>query len=455
MRHSSVSLFIWIAASITACFPVFADDWNRFRGPNGTGITSDAAPVKWSNTEAMKWKIELPGYGVSSPIVVGDRVFATCYSGYGTPDNRGSMSDLKRHLVCLDRSSGKTLWTKTVDAVQPEDPYEPPGVTSHGYASHTPTSDGKMVYAFFGKSGIYAYDLDGNEVWHASVGTGSGPQRWGSAASPVIHDDLVIVTAAEESESLFAFDKTTGKQVWTSPSAGLQSTWGTPVIASTEQGPELVVSVPGELWGFNLETGKLRWYSRGTSDSSASSSLAIADGVVFAVGGRGGDAVAVKVGGKGDVNESAVVWDANIQGRFASPIAYRNHLYTVNNDVMCCFDAATGKQIFQERLPASAAAPAAGGQDQGRRGEGGGFGGGGGGSGRFGGTQYSSPIVADGKLYITLKSGAVHVVAATPEFKVLATNQIIGDNSGFDATPAASQGQLFLRSGHYLYCIGE
>jgi outer membrane protein assembly factor BamB len=451
MRHSALHSFLWIAASLALVCPVMAEDWSRFRGPNGTGITTDSAPVKWSDAKGIKWKTELPGYGVSSPIVVGDRVFVTCYSGYGTPGSSGSMSDLKRHLVCLDRNSGKTLWKKTVDAVLPEDPYEPPGVTSHGYASHTPTSDGKMVYAFFGKSGVYAFDLEGNEVWKAAVGTGSGRQRWGSASSPVMHENLVIVTAAEESESLVAFDKTTGKTVWTSPAEGLQSTWGTPVIASTEKGPELVVSVPGEVWGFNLETGKLRWYSRGTTDESASSSLAIADGIVYAVGGRSGDAVAVKVGGKGDVNASAVVWDASIQGRFASPIAYKGHLYTVNNDIVCCFNAANGEQIYQERLPetpSSAVPPAGqGGPNEGRRG------GGGGGGGRFGGTQYASPIIAAGKLYITLKSGAVHVVEAAPTFKVLATNLITGDRSGFDATPAASQGQLFLRSGNQLYCV--
>jgi len=436
-------------ALIAGVSPCFGEDWNRFRGPNGTGVTSDAAPVSWSNEAGLKWKTELPGFGVSSPIVVGDRVFVTCYSGYGIPagsdgdgGDGGGMSDLKRHLVCANGETGKTLWTKTIDAVLPEDPYSPPGVTSHGYASHTPTSDGKLVFAFFGKSGVYAFDIEGNEVWKANVGTGSGPQQWGSAASPILHKNLVVVTATEESESIVAIDKTSGKTVWTAPAEGLQSTWGTPVIAATASGDELVVSVPGEVWGFNLETGKLRWFARGTTDSSASSSLAIDNGIVYAVGGRGGDAVAVKVGGKGDVNDSAVVWDAKIQGRFASPLAYKGHLYTVNGDVVSCFNAATGEQIYQERLPATQAAEAPQEPSDGRRG-----------GGRFGGSQYSSPIIADGKLYIPLKSGAVHVIEAAPEFKVLATNMITGDSSGFDSTPAVSQGKLFLRSGKNLYCV--
>ncbi|MGV3485833.1 MAG: PQQ-binding-like beta-propeller repeat protein [Planctomycetaceae bacterium] len=440
--RSVLALTVPMAALSVCC----AEDWNRFRGPHGTGITADTAPVTWNDQDGILWKLELPGRGVSSPIITGDRVFVTCYSGYGTADGQGTIADLKRHLVCVERTTGKVLWTKTIDAVMPEDPYEPPGVTSHGYASHTPVSDGELVYVFFGKSGVYAFDLDGHEVWKASVGTGSGPQRWGSAASPVIHDNLLIVTAAEESESLVALDKSTGKTVWTSPAEGLQNTWGTPVIADTDKGPELVLAVPGEVWGFNAQTGKLRWFARGTSDSTASASVAIADGVVYAVGGRGGDAVAVKVGGKGDVNDSAVIWDANIQGRFASPIAHQGHLYTVNNDVVSCFDAKTGEQIYQERLPevilADYGAPSDFAAGQRRAG-----------GGRFGGSQYSSPIIADGKLYVTLKSGLVHVLEAAPEFNVLESNWITGDNSGFDATPAVSEGQLILRSGKYLYCI--
>ena len=462
MLHPRLYRFVCVAALISSISPCLAENWTRFRGPNGTGVTADSAPETWSNTAGIKWKSELPGIGVSSPIIVGDRVFVTCYSGYGTPAGVGSMADLKRHLVCLDRMSGKSLWTKTVDAVLPEDPYEPPGVTSHGYASHTPASDGKMVYAFFGKSGVFAYDLEGKQIWNAEVGTGSGPQRWGSAASPLVHENLVIVTASEESASIVAFDKTSGKKVWTAPAEGLQGTWGTPVIAHGEKDAELVVSVPGEIWGFNAETGKLRWYARGTTDNSASSSLAIADGVVYAVGGRSGDAVAVKTGsGKGDVNDTAVVWDANIQGRFASPIAYNGYLFTVNNDVVSCFDASTGEQKFQERLPQTPGSAAAPGPPGGGRGDAngrppegrGGFGGGGGG--RFGGAQYSSPIIAGGKLYIALKSGTVYVLDAKPEFKVLATNLITGDSSGFDATPAVSDGQLLLRSGKNLYCIAK
>ena len=151
-----------LSISLSAWSTIAFADWDRFRGPNGTGIATCDAPVEFGADKNLSWKLELPGRGVSSPIVVGDRVFVTCYSGYGMGDDKGSVEDLKRHLVCVDQKSGRQLWVRTVNAKMPEDQYRPPGVTTHGYASNTPTSDGKLVYAFFGKSGVYAYDLDGN-----------------------------------------------------------------------------------------------------------------------------------------------------------------------------------------------------------------------------------------------------------------------------------------------------
>ena len=205
LRHLSMVVLV-LSASTT-----YAGDWSRFRGPNGTGISQDEKPVptKWSPSENLKWKQGLPGPGVSSPIVVGNRVFVTCYSGYGTDrSDPGNMDELKRHLVCIDADTGKTLWDKTVDAVLSEDPYSGIGVPAHGYASHTPVSDGERVYVFFGKTSVLAFDLDGNQLWQKSVGTESDPRQWGSASSPILHNNLLIVTASAESQALVALDKT-------------------------------------------------------------------------------------------------------------------------------------------------------------------------------------------------------------------------------------------------------
>ena len=159
-----------------------AADWTRFRGPNGSGVSEDGkTPLTWSDEKNLKWKTPLPGPGTSSPIVVGERVYVTCYSGYGVEGATGSERDLKRHLVCVDRATGKIIWSKSVAAL-PEDPYRG-FLADHGYASNTPASDGEQIFAFFGKTGVVAFDLEGNQLWQVNLGKESGPRRWGPLGS--------------------------------------------------------------------------------------------------------------------------------------------------------------------------------------------------------------------------------------------------------------------------------
>jgi outer membrane protein assembly factor BamB len=334
-------------------------DWLRFRGPNGSGVSPDstATPVKWSPKEGVKWKTELPGAGVSSPIIVGDRVFVTCYSGYGVDrQNPGDIQDLKRHLVCVSRADGKILWTKTVDAVQPEDPFTGMGVPAHGYASHTPVSDGENVYVFFGKSGVLAFDMEGNQLWQTSVGTDSDPKRWGSASSPIVHGDLVIVVASAESGALVGLDKQTGKEVWKEESDGVVDVWGTPLLVDVEGRTDLVLGVPYEFWGLNPETGKLRWYSEAMETDSYNSSVVESQGVIYGIEGRGGGSAAVKAGGKGDVTKDNTVWTGNDSARFGTPLVYDGRIYYFANGVAACINAADGSEIFKGRLPGDAGA---------------------------------------------------------------------------------------------------
>ncbi|MEL7336680.1 MAG: PQQ-binding-like beta-propeller repeat protein, partial [Planctomycetota bacterium] len=205
------------------------EDWNRFRGPGGSGVAidSDALPSQWSPDANVAWKIEMPGPGASSPIIVGDRVFVTCYSGYGlNQEDPGDINNLVRHLVCVDLTSGERLWQRDIPATLPEDPYTGIGVTAHGYASHTPVSDGTNVYAFFGKGGVFAFDMEGKQLWSASAGKESDPPKWGSSSSPIVYGDTVVITAAAESQSVIAFDKTSGKEMWRQEAKGLDNMWG-------------------------------------------------------------------------------------------------------------------------------------------------------------------------------------------------------------------------------------
>ncbi len=484
-----------------------AGDWPRFRGPNGSGISSDtiAPPTTWSAESNLRWKAKLPGPGLSSPIVVGKKIFVTCYSGYGEQrESVGNIEDLKRHLVCIDRVTGSILWTKTVAAVQPEDFYSGPGVPSHGYASHTPVSDGENVYVFFGKSGVLAFDFEGKQLWQTSVGTASGRQQWGSAASPILSENNVIVNASEESEALIALDKKTGKETWRAAAAGMESSWATPIVASSSTGEEIVLSVPNETWSFFPNNGKLKWFAKGNQDTQTSSSLIAAENVVYSFGGRGGNAVAIRTGGKGDVNATNIEWEGRASVRFTTPILYEGHIYNMNGGIATCYDAKTGTRKYQARIAsgesvsddeagAGRGGPGGGqrggppgggfggppGGEGGRGGPGGeggrgggeggsrgGFGGGGGEGGRGGpggggrggpggGGDYASPVLVDGKIIYTLKSGKFYVVEAKPEFKLLATNDLSADTSGFNGTPAISDGELFLRSNAFLYCVSS
>lgn len=424
---------------------VQASDWPRFRGPNGSGVSADTnpLPVTWSDDENTQWKIELPGPGSSSPIVVGDRVYVTCWSGYGeSREEPGDQENLVRHLLCIDRNDGSIIWDETVPAELPEDEYG--GMfAEHGYASHTPISDGERIYVFYGKTGALAYDLDGNQLWHRDVGDGTDPRGWGSSSSPVLFENLLIVTASAESNALVGIDTETGEEVWRQEAGGLGSTWGTPVLAQAEDRTDLVIGVPNEIWGLNPESGKLRWYCAAmNTDSYCSSVIADEVGTVYGVEGRGGGSIAVRAGGNGDVSESHVVWSGSDNNRIGTPILYEGRIYCVSGGAITCIDAATDEEVYRERLQAGDGGDAGQGQ--------------GGGRGRgFGGQDYSSPVIGDGKLYYLTRSGTCYVVAVGGEFEQLAANRMTSETEDFSASPAVSDGQIFIRSSRHLWCLSE
>ena len=240
-ERMSTRRILWCSVGVLALFVTVwceAGDWPQFRGPGGQGV-SDAKglPVKWSDDSGVLWKAQLPGPGASSPIALGDNLYLTCYSGYGTyPKKFGKMVDLTLHVLCVSHADGKIVWDKKIDPQLPESK----GVRDHGYAGPTPATDGKHLYLFFGKSGVFKFDLDGNQMWQAEVG--SGTHGWGCGTSPVLYNDLVIVNASVESSSLVAINKESGKEVWRP--GGMTASWSTPHLVTLDGGKaELVVSV--------------------------------------------------------------------------------------------------------------------------------------------------------------------------------------------------------------------
>src|SRR5262249_52450397 len=186
-------------------------DWRQFRGPTGQGVSDDRnVPFQWSADSNIAWKMKLPGAGASSPIILGKRIYLTCYSGYGMDTKKpGEQKDLRRHLLCLDRANGQVIWAKEFEPVLPEHNYDGEG-SYQGYAASTPITDGEKLFVFFGKSGVFCFDLDGKQLWHVFVG--KGIDHWGSGASPMFYKDLLIINASVESTAVIALEKSNGKE---------------------------------------------------------------------------------------------------------------------------------------------------------------------------------------------------------------------------------------------------
>ena len=414
-----------MSAAIFSMAPGYAGDWTRFRGPNGSAV-SDARnlPEKWDDKTNLQWKTPLPGPGSSSPIIVGNRAFLTCYSGYGAPNAGNDVKKLQRHLICVSLTDGKILWDQPTPGVDREDSYQG-FLRDHGYATSTPASDGKNVYVFYGKSGVLAYDLEGKQLWQTPVGTGSAKNNWGSGSSPVLYENLVIVNAAAESKALIALDKQTGKEAWRSDASSIYGSWSTPVLVDAPEGKmELVLSAPYELWGFNPSNGKFLWYADGIADDTICGSVVARDGIVYAVGGRGGSAVAVRSGGKDDVTKTHTVWKKQLSSYVPSPVLIGDRIYCVNErGVLGCLGAKDGESLLQKRLPDA-------------------------------GGIYASPVAADNKLYIVTRRNGTLVISTSGSGEVLSTNKF-DDDTDFNASPAIADGQILLRSNRFLYSIGN
>lgn len=401
---------LWASLNLVQTSTLQAENWPQFRGPRADGTSSDTSiPTTWSDTENLKWKLKLPGAGFSSPIVFGKHVFVTAYSGRG--DN------VTRFLLCVDRATGDEIWRSSTEGVS--DGGEP-GFAYHGQSSHTPICDGERVYVMFGSSGVKAFDLEGNELWHQDVGNERNA-RFGTASSPVLYNDLLIVTAGAESESIRAFNKKTGEEAWKSEAASLSGTYSTPLITKNSAGEdEMLLSVQNEVWSFDPKSGKFKWYAETPVDTAACPSLVASDGVAYVVGGRRGGRAAIRLDGSGESDSKSTLWSETGGSYVPSPVLHKGHLYWVNDrGIATCVDAETGEQVAQKRI---------------------------------GGQFYASVVLIGDKLYAVSRFDGTHVLSATPELTEIAHNTL-SDDSDTSGSPAVSDGQLFLRSDQYLYCI--
>jgi outer membrane protein assembly factor BamB len=323
-------------------------------------------------------------------------------------------------VVCFDSTSGEQLWITDFASLGSEQPYQG-FLQLHGYASSTLATDGEALFAFFGRDGVVALSMDGKPKWQTNVGTGT--DGWGTATSPVLFEGLVIVNASVESDSLVALDKQTGTQVWKAD--GMYRSWSSPALVETAGGDvELVVSVQGQILGFDPATGKQLWHCVGIPDYICPTVLAHED-VVYAIGGRRNLAIAVKAGGRGDVTESHRLWEIRKGSNVTSPVFHDGHLYWASDrGTAYCIEASSGDVVYEERL-----------SPRPRR-------------------IYASAVIADGKIYVVSQQTGTYVLAAAPEFELVAHSDPL-DESIFNGSPAIADGKLLLRSDKYLYCLQQ
>ncbi|KAA0137835.1 PQQ-binding-like beta-propeller repeat protein [Gimesia chilikensis] len=422
MQRILLLLILSVGFGLSVSHVSQAADWSQFRGPSGNGVSeSTGLPTEWSAEKNILWKTKLPGHGSSSPVLYGDQIFLTAYTDYGlTAEDDGNPADLRLHVISINREDGKIMWDQSVAPLNQVQKITK-RIVDHGYASGTPACDETGVYAFFGTSGVVAYDLKGNLKWQADVG--SKTAGFGSASSPILYKDFVIINASIESETVYALEKATGKVAW--KAENIVRAWTTPSIVDVPGGKqELVVNQKNQILGFDPDTGKQLWTCEGIQDYVVPV-VVQNEGILYCLGGRSNHSIAVRPGGRGDVTKTHKLWEVNVGANVTSPVFHEGHLYWASDrGIAFCLNAKNGEVVYKNRLPTKS-------------------------------RLYASIVLADDKLYVTTRDNGVVVLKAVPEYVELARNEIKSDEDLFNASPAVSEGSIYLRTNGYLYRIAE
>jgi outer membrane protein assembly factor BamB len=427
---------------------IYAGDWPQWRGPSSNAISDESGlPTRWSAAEHIKWKVSLAGFGASSPIVSGDRVFVTSQEGIvpvvqgvqpllarddqdlSRQENpiggrRSKANDSKGEVTLVveafRRSDGAKLWNFRLKATG-----EFPQLhEKHNLATPTPVTDGTLVYAWFGNGQIVALDMNGNVVWNRHLGReySSFITPWGHGGSPTLYKDMLLLLCDHsESSYILALDKATGKERWKVDRGKGRISHSTPVVIQTPERDELIVNSSEHIDALNPQNGALLWQA-GSQRQTPIPSPVFHKGVIYLSRGyRNSDVLAIRPGGKGDVSETNILWRAPSGASYVPSILYYDGLLYITNEVgiVTCADAETGKTVWRQRL---------------------------------GGIFFASPVAGDGKVYMVSETGETFVLRAGRTAEILSKNEL---DERILASPAISNRHLFLRSDGTLYCIGD
>jgi outer membrane protein assembly factor BamB len=420
------------------------EHWPQFRGPGARGIASGPnLPDRWSATENIAWKTDVPGRGWSSPVVWGNRVFLTTvvnsgeletpkkglYFGGNRPEPREVQLEYK--VLCLDLASGKKLWEQPVH----QGPAKSPIHLKNSFASETPVTDGERVYAFFGNQGLYCLDREGNLVWSRQFEPRPTRNGWGTAASPVLHSDRLYVVNDNDAESyLLCLDKRTGQDMWRVV-RDERSNWATPFIWQNERRTEIVTPGSDKVRSYDLE-GKLLWWFTGMSRITIATPYAD-QGLLYVSSGYVNDSqrplYAIRAGASGDISlgsdqtrNNAIAWCQPKAGPYnPTTLVYDGRLYVLyDRGLFACFRAFTGEPVYdRQRLP------------QGQH-------------------FTASPWAYDGKVFCLDEDGVTFVLRAGDKFELLHTNKLADDDMCM-ATPAIVGDRLLIRTSQRVYCVRQ
>jgi outer membrane protein assembly factor BamB len=433
--------------------------WPTWRGPLANGLAPNAnPPLEWSETRHLKWKVPIPGRGSATPIIWQDRIFiqtaipagqapspqaaattpapanqtgaAATPGGPRSPGGRGggfrSQQPTEPHqfvLLCLDRETGQTLWQKTL---REEVPHEGHHQADGTFASGSPVTDGRLVYAFFGSRGLHALDLDGNLKWSRDLGRQQTRNSFGEGSSPALIGQTLVVNWDHEGDDFVAaLNATTGEELWRQSRQEITS-WATPLVLETGDRTQVIISATERIRSYDLATGKLLWECGGMTQNVIPTPVA-GHGLVYAISGfRGAALLALRPDRAGDLTGTdAIVWQHSKNTPYVpSPLLYDDKLYFLsgNNAMLSCFDALTGNPLIDaERIDGVAGV-------------------------------YASPVGAAGRVYLAGRNGAVAVLRHGHPLEILATNRL---DDRFDASPALVGNALFLRGRETLYCLAE
>jgi outer membrane protein assembly factor BamB len=439
-----VALTITIALLMALISPdVYAasagDYWPTWRGPNATGAAEKAnPPLTWSETKNIKWKVKLPGQGSSSPVIWADRIFfqtAIKTNKKGSSDKKNKPKEeqpfhggeaptniYKFDVVCMDRKTGKILWQKTASEALPHEGHHP----TASFASYSPVTDGKYVWASFGSRGTHCYDINGKHKWSRDLGKMKTRNAFGEGASPALAGNALIVLMDQEGDSfIYALDKKTGKTIWKKPRDEATG-WSTPVVVEVKGKLQVIVNATNLVRSYDAKNGNLIWYCGGQTKNAIPCPV-VGFGKVFCTSGfRGNALLAIELGRTGDLSGSdAITWQVNQSTPYTpSPLLYGKNIYVLwgNKGYISSYQAKTGKPNFVRKTLKAIK------------------------------EVYASPVGAAGRIYIVGRNGKCLVLKNSDKFEKLATN-VLDDE--IDASPAIVGDQLFLKGKKHLYCIAN